>query len=281
MHEVLKFFLKWWFFLFFIFLETIALFFTFSKSRFHEAVYNDYTHTILGKIYQAKSDVQTYFSLSEENKKLACENAILRHELQTSKLIKTSKNDLKETDTVYLQEYTYTPVRIINNSIYQQENFLTLNKGKEDGIQVDMGVILPNGIAGLIIKTSPHFSTAISLLNTQIKINTRLKKSRYFGTLSWDGTDHDIVILQDIPKHVPLTKGEVVETDGKSAIFPEGIAIGTVAHYQLDQESATYRIKVKLRADLAAIENAYVVKNLFKKERKSIQVIPSKQIPTR
>ncbi|XCI75759.1 MAG: rod shape-determining protein MreC [Flavobacteriales bacterium] len=281
MREVLNFFLKWWFFLFFIFLKTIALFFTFSKSRFHWTVYDDYAHTILGKIYQAKANVQTYFSLSEENKKLAYENAKLHHELQTSKLIKIGKNDLKETDTIYLQEYTYTPVKIINNSIYQQENFLTLDKGKVDGIQVDMGVILPNGIAGLIIKTSPNFSTAISLLNTQIKINARLKKSRYFGTLSWDGTDHDIVILQDIPKHVHLTKGEVVETDGKSAIFPEGIAIGTVAHYQLNQESGTYHIKVKLRADLAVIENAYVVKNLFKKEWESIQIIPSKQTFTR
>lgn len=277
MREVLSFFLRWWLFLFFISLEVIALFLTFSKAGFHNTVCGGYAHDIIGEFYQVKAEVQAYISLSEENKKLAQENAMLRSELQTSKLIKGTEN-IKETDIAYLQEYTYTPVRVINNSIHQQENFLTLDKGELDGIRADMGVILPNGIAGVIIKTSPHFSTAISLLNTQIKVNARLKKSGYFGTISWDGASHYTVILKDIPKHVPLTRGELVETDSKSAIFPEGIIIGRVHNYKLDQESRTYHIKVKLQADLASMENAYVVKNLLKEEWEKVQVTPSKKI---
>lgn len=276
MREVLNFFLKGRLFLFFISLEIISLFMTFSKFRFHRNVYSDYVHTILGKAYQAKAQVQAYFLLNEKNKKLARENAMLRHELQASKLTRNDEN-IRQIDTVYLQEYTYTPVKVINNSIHQQENFLLLDKGELDGIQTDMGVILPDGIAGIIINTSPHFSTAISLLNTQVRINARLKKSRYFGTLGWDGATHEIVILKDIPKHVSLTRGDLVETDGKSAIFPEGIVIGTVNSYQLDQENNTYLIKVKLQADLAKIESAYVVKNLFKKELENVQITPYKQ----
>ncbi|XOD67942.1 MAG: rod shape-determining protein MreC [Flavobacteriales bacterium Tduv] len=276
MREVLNFFLRWWLFLFFISLEVISLFFTFSKNGLHKTVYESYAHNIIGEIYQAKSEVQAYLSLREENKKLVRENAILRRELQTSKLTSDTKN-IKKIDTLYLQEYTYIPVRVINNSIHQQDNFLILDKGELDGIRADMGVILPNGIAGVIAKTSPHFSTAISLLNTQIKVNARLKKSRYFGTLSWDGASHDTVILKDIPKHVSLTRGELVETDSKSAIFPEGIVIGTVHNYKLDQESNTYCIKVKLQADLVSIENAYVVKNLLKKEWEKVQLFPFKQ----
>ncbi|WP_185878463.1 rod shape-determining protein MreC [Blattabacterium cuenoti] len=269
MRELLNFFFKWRFFIFFIFLESSALFLSFSKKNF--PIYTESSSFLLGKIYETIYRLRGYFLLDIENKKLIKENIKLRHASISSKIKKTTK-DFKEENVEYLQQYIYTPVKIINNSIHEQENYITINKGSLDGIKIDMGIILSDGIAGIIIKTSPHFSIAISLLNPKIKVNARLRKNKYFGTVSWEGLDHEHVVLYDIPRHSIFSKGDIVETDGKSATFPEGIPIGKVCSYRFDEEHANYVIKVKLFSNFSTIENAYVVKNLFKKEWNNIQL---------
>ncbi|BAM99318.1 rod shape-determining protein MreC [Blattabacterium cuenoti BPAA] len=271
MREFFNFFLKWRFFIFFFLLESAAIFLSFSNSKFQQYIYDGSSNFMIGKIYETIHKLRNYFLLEIENKKLLNENKRLHNAQIFSKIRKISK-DFKKEDINYLQQYTFTPVQIINNSIHEQENYITINKGSVDGIKPDMGIILYNGIAGIIIKTSPHFSIAISLLNQKIKVNARLKKNKYFGTLSWDGVDYEYVGLYDIPRHSTIHKGDIVETDGKSATFPEGIPIGRVHSYKLDEEHANYIIKVKLMANFSSIENAYVVKNLLKEEWNDVQL---------
>ncbi|WP_341661079.1 rod shape-determining protein MreC [Blattabacterium cuenoti] len=271
MREFFNFFLKCRFFIFFFLLESAAIFLSFSNSKFHQYIYEGSSNFMIGKIYETIHKLRNYFLLEIENKKLLNENKRLHDAQIFSKIRKISK-DFKKEDINYLQQYTFTPVQIINNSIHEQENYITINKGSIDGIKPDMGIILYNGIAGIIIKTSPHFSIAISLLNQKIKVNARLKKNKYFGTLSWDGVNYEYVVLYDIPRHSTIHKGYIVETDGKSSTFPEGIPIGIVHSYKLDEEHANYIIKVKLMANFSTIENAYVVKNLLKEEWNDVQL---------
>ncbi|WP_185851003.1 rod shape-determining protein MreC [Blattabacterium cuenoti] len=271
MREFFNFLLKWRFFLFFLLLELSAIFLSFSnsKNKLYQYIYTGSSNFIIGNIYESIYKLRQYFLLEVENQRLINENISLRHSSFSSKIKKVIK-DFNEDNVVYLQQYVYTPVKIINNSIHQQENYITINKGSLDGIRIDMGIILSDGIAGIITKTSPHFSIAISLLNAKIKVNARLRKNKYFGTISWDGLNHEYVVLYDISRYSFFSNGDIVETDGKSATFPEGIPIGKVDSYKLDEDRANYIIKVKLFSNFSTIENAYVVKNLFRKEWNNI-----------
>ncbi|WP_185855523.1 rod shape-determining protein MreC [Blattabacterium cuenoti] len=263
------------FFIFFFLLECIAIFFTFSDSKFNQDIYYGSSYLIIGKLYETISKFRSYFLLEIENEKLLNENKNLRNKNIFSKIEKVYK-DLKKEDINYLQQYIFTPVKVVNNSIHEQENYITINKGRIDGICVDMGIILSDGIAGIIVKTTPNFSIAISILNPKIKVNARLKKNKCFGALSWDGIDYKYVILNDIPRYCNISKGDIIETDGKSSTFPEGIAIGKVYSYKLDEENANFIIKVKLFSNFSTIEHAYVVKNLFKKEWENVHKVEYK-----
>ena len=123
----------------------------------------------------------------------------------------------------------------------------------------------PGGIAGIVINTTDSYSLVQSVLSfNKIKINAALKKSGYFGTLTWKGDDSRIMHLADIPKYVPLQVGDTVITDGKSAIFPQGIMIGKVAGYEVDTKTGFWDIAVELSEKMGNLSKIYVVKNLKK-----------------
>lgn len=165
------------------------------------------------------------------------------------------------------QIYTFVDGEIVFNSINRKDNYFTINRGKRDGVLPKMGVMAPNGIAGIVINTTDSYSLVQSILSlNKIKINAALKKSGYFGTLTWRGEDSRIMHLSDVPKYVPLQIGDTIVTDGKSAIFPQGIMVGKVAGYEVDSKTGFWDISVELSEKMGNLSKIYVVKNLKKAE---------------
>ena len=68
---------------------------------------------------------------------------------------------------------------------------------------------------------SDRFATAISILNSQIKINAVVKKSEHFGSLYWNGKNHQIMELEDIPKSANISIGDTIFQGGCLLFFPE------------------------------------------------------------
>lgn len=170
------------------------------------------------------------------------------------------------------QIYTFVDGEVVYNSINRQNNYFTINRGKLQGVATKMGVIAPNGIAGIVINTTDHYALVQSVLSVnKIKISAALKNSGYFGTLSWRGDDSRMMHLSDIPKYVPLKVGDTVITDGRSAIFPKGIMVGKIAGYEVDTKTGFWDISVELNEKMGPLSKVYVVKNLKKVEVQKIQ----------
>jgi rod shape-determining protein MreC len=77
--------------------------------------------------------------------------------------------------------------------------------------------------------------------------------------------------LEDIPKHVKLKKGEIIETSGFSTFYPEGIVIGKVLNQIEDNESNFAEINILLNTDFSTLEYVYVIKNNQYKELKQME----------
>ncbi len=137
---------------------------------------------------------------------------------------------------------------MINNSVNKQKNYFTLNKGRRQGIKVDMAVTSGDNVAGVIVGCSENYSVAISLLNLDFRLSARIRSNGYFGSLSWDGRNYRHAVLNEIPQHISVSIGDTVETTGYSAIFPEGIRIGTVSDLK-KSGSDFYKITVELFTD--------------------------------
>jgi len=273
MQQIIYFFQKFKYFLFFLFLECIALTLTFNNLNFHKSKFVNSANSVTGIFYTTLSNSKEYLSLKSKNQSLQEENTKLKNDLEKNKLFFST--DILVLDTVkYYQKYTYTEAKIINNNYSKPHNFLTINRGVNEGIVKEMGVINRKGIIGITENVSNNYTRVQSILNKNSNINARLKgNTAYFGTLKWNSIDYNTVQLHDIPRQAPLKIGDTIETGGKSTIFPEGIPIGTVSRIN-KRNTANSKINVTLFNDMSNLQYVYIVKNLHKQE---IQLLENKR----
>jgi rod shape-determining protein MreC len=198
------------------------------------------------------------------------ENIRLKNQLRTSFLYQGSITSTVR-DTLYRQQYTFLEAEVVNNSTNKQNNYITINKGRKQGIKEEMGVISPLGVVGVVKSVSANFSTVISVLNqNQNQISVKFQKNDYFGNLVWEGKNHRYATMKEILHHVPVAVGDTIVTSGLSAIFPKGIMVGTVEDFEV-KGGNFYEIKVKLANDFKQLTVVYVIKNYFKEEQLNLE----------
>jgi len=212
---------------------------------------------------------RTYLNLYPLSSRIAQENITLRNRLE--KLTSRGNNSfLMVSDSINRQQFNYTSAEVINNSTNRQKNYFTINKGKKQGVDVDMAVISQDGVAGIVVSSSENFSVAMSLLNIDFHLSARMKSNGYFGSVSWDGRDYKYAYLNEIPLHVVINMGDSVQTTGYSSIFPQGMLVGTVDDFE-KTGGDFYRIKILLATDFRKINYVSVISNLRKLEQKELE----------
>jgi len=164
----------------------------------------------------------------------------------------------------------YIPARVITSSVNKQYNYLTINKGEKQGVSPDMAVISETGAVGIVVASSENYSTIIPVLNRNFRLSARLKKNNFFGIAEWEGRSSEIVSLREIPVHVDVQPGDTVVTSGFSAVFPEGILVGTVEKVE-DTGGNFHEIKLRLSTDYRQLYHVNVVSFTFKEELNELE----------
>lgn len=255
-----------WFILFFV----TSLLFVVRHNRFQRSAFINSSNVAVGSIYDKLNSWKSYLALDETNKNLALENANLRQQLQSFKLTDTI-DSIQVMDSIDFHRYRFTVAEVVNNSIHQKSNFVTLNKGSFDGIEKGLGVITSTGVVGIVLNVSPHFSTVQSLLHPDTRVSVTLDSTNVFGSLVWgNNIDPQFATVKDIPNHVKAQTGRKVYTSGFS-LFPKGIEVGRVSETDESSGGSFLNIRIKLRTNFSNLDYVYVVKDLLEDEKKELQ----------
>lgn len=263
------------FFLFFI-LEVIAFVIIYRFNNYQKASFLNYTGSVASSFYTGVSNTREYFTLRRVNDSLQLENARLRS-MQLTSYYENNVSVTTINDTVYKQQYQYIPARIVNNSVVRRNNYITLNRGRNHGIEPKMGVISQVGIVGIVMDVSDNYCTVLSLLNSNCKISAKVKKNGAFGSLVWNGGDPRYATLLDVNKHVPVATNDEIVTSNFSKIFPEGLPIGKIYSHSLDAGDNFHTIKVELYTDFSTVSTVYVTRNLMKEEQENLEATLPKE----
>lgn len=275
MHELFAFFRnnsKWFVFIIYVVISCMLLF---QNNPYQHHVYLTSANTVASTVYGLGNEVTSYFNLRQINNDLNSRNADLQSEVlnlreQLDRLQEDRCTDTLRTDST-TGHFRFIMAHVINNSVSKPFNYLTLNKGSDDGIQTEWGVIDQNGVVGIISNVGPHSCRVISLLNPNFRLSCKVKNSEGFGSLVWSGTDPELALLEELPRHTVYHTGDTIVTSGFSAVFPPGIPVGTVISNDQSRKENFFTLKVKLFADFSTLSTVQVVVNNYRDELKALE----------
>ncbi len=240
-----------------------------------------YAHTatlVGGNINKQWRGVVDYIHLPDRLEQIAQENDSLKTLLLRMRTVQVPYRDTFFTvsfDTLkrktYRPDFEFISAEVIGNNIGGSSNWITLNRGKNDGVTENSGVVTRQGVVGIVRFADNNFALAMSVLHRQTKISASIKNRGFFGSLVWDGENPSEMILNDIPKHVPIQPGDTVVTSGYSLLFPKDYPIGTIESSNIPSGSNFHLIRVKLSQNMADVRDVYVVKNIYYTQIDSLQ----------
>ena len=247
--------------LLFLLLLVVSLYLTVQTHSYHKSQVLHSANFVSGAVYEKTNSITEYLHLKDENNRLAEENAKLKQILYNSEVIVDSAFAINPEIRI-AQDFKLFHAKIIKNSFYNKDNYLTIKGGSKNGVKKDMGVINSKGVIGIVENVSKNYATIQSILNTQTKISAKLSNSNHFGTITWNGKNTGFVQLIDIPKLAVLHKGDSIVTGGISTIFPENVPIGVVDKVFTSKNSNFYTINVRLFNDMTSIGSVYLIENI-------------------
>src|SRR5690606_2661608 len=257
-------------FFFFVLFFTFAVYLVVHDNSFQRASAINSSNEFIGSAYARINAWQSYLHLREINQQLANENAGLREQLQRL-TVPESVVDGAGTDSMGEVQYRYVVAQVTNNSIHQKNNYITLDKGRKHGIEKGMGVITSNGIVGIVLNVSEHFSTVQSLLHSETRVSAALEDSGAFGSLMWGNNyDAQVGVLKDIPNHVKVREGERVFTSGFS-LFPPGLLVGHVLQMGTSGGDSFLDIHIQFSTQFHNLRQVYVVVDMLANEKEVLE----------
>lgn len=273
MDRIIAFFRKYISIFVFIILEIVSLLLVVKKNELQQSVVFRYSTNIVAKCYYVISSVESYFYLDEVNEHLVAENNQLRSQVDELK----NQVDLLTADSValpqVLSDVDYISAKIVYNSVYRTQNYIIINKGADQGVEPDMGVIAPQGVVGVVVRVSKNYSVVLPIINPDQRISVKIKSNQQLGMLVWDGTNPKFSQMEEIPSHVNPVVGDTIVTSGFSAIFPDGLVIGVIDRAVNEEHAPFCKVNVKLAVDFQSL--SYVTVTAYKNREELINLSKS------
>lgn len=285
MYKLIEFLRRIYVVLLFLAIEAIALNYYAHSSYYTQAKILSRAHSIAGGVQSSIFGVKHYFTLRSENETLSQRVAELEQALayyrdqevdrQTDSL---SLEGIDSAMVESLSQYRYTTARIISNSISRSRNFITLNRGLMHGVMEDMAVISPSGMMiGYVVGCSERYSVVLPMLNIDFRTSGKIAGDDHFGSIYWSGNSPYKVEMTDLSKHADIEIGDEVVTTGLSHFFPEGIKIGYVDSYSINDTQTSYNVTVRLAADMTKLNNVILIENVDYGEITNLENNPQRE----
>lgn len=275
MRNLLDFLYKYHHWLVFILLEVVSVVLLFQYNSYQGSVWFSSASAVAGKVYEQESKMTAYLSMAKENEELTMRNLYQERQLDQLRRLyaeatkDTTAAELKELE--FLSQYKLIQAKVVENSIHKLENLITIDKGRKDGVEPDMGVACGNGIVGVVYLVSDHYSVVISALNAaSSRISCAIRGRGYFGYLHWYGGDPSVAYVEDVPRHAKFKLGEWMVTSGFSSIFPSGVQVGKIEQAYNSSDGLSYKLKVRLSTDFGNVRDVVVISDKSIAERAAL-----------
>lgn len=197
-------------------------------------------------------------SVEEENRQLRQEIEWLQG--QNNQLREAAAATQRLSSLLQFKERAQSKVvaaQVIGRDATNRYRSLILNKGENDGIHPDMGVITPAGVVGRVVKTTNGTSVVLLITDINNAVAGLIQRTRDEGIIQ--GTPEGRIRMKYIPMLSEVKDGDRVVTSGLVGDFPRGVAIGTITRIEKEEGALFQTAEVTPEVDVNYIEEVLVV----------------------
>jgi len=184
----------------------------------------------------------TFFSnmkyYEQENARLNQENGELKEQIRKLEAAGAENADLR--DLLNLRKKYETENAIVAEIISYDASawfkVMSINKGRNDGVNENMIVLTPNGLVGKVTQVSDTSSKVTTILDVNNVVSARIIKTGDLVTTKGDMnlSEKGLLRLNYVTSDTSLNIDDVIETSGMGGIYPKGIFIGTIKQVEQD-----------------------------------------------
>ena len=270
MAALIEFIKRYNFWFIFILLEVASFVMLVRFNSYHGSLWFTQTNSAVAKINKVYTDLEAYIHLDEVNRKLTLQNSMLQ--LQVNQLREQLKdathqpsiNDRHILDT--LSGYRMISARVVSASLLKQTNYIVIDKGAAEGVKEEMGVVGGGGVVGIVQSVNKHHSLVLPIINHNSRISCRIRRTGYYGSLTWEGGSPYYANLVGVPQYAKVKRGDAIETSGYSTMFPPGLFVGKVRDIKDAPDGLSKQLIVNLGTNFGNLRDVTIFENKHKQE---------------
>jgi len=161
----------------------------------------------------------------------------------------------------FKEEYEIDAIvaRVISKDISPEFRALRLNRGTNDGVELNMPVVTQEGVVGRVMRVTANTSDVLTVLDILSGIDVIVKRSRARGIV--EGFSEELCQLKYTLRTDDIQPGDLLITSGLGGIYPKGVPVGNVSNVYRKPYGITQNIEVTPSANFNQLEEVLIIRD--------------------
>jgi len=206
--------------------------------------------------------LRTLEQIDAENRQLTVENRELRATVQILQDLEMENNRLRDA-LGYMErsKFRLVPAQVVSRDASTWWNTVRINRGFEDGVEVDRPIITDKGLVGKTVSVSKNIATVMLISDENCKVGAKVEGTREQGVSQGRRISSESkgeIELNFLTKQAELPPGaEVISAGVTGGVFPPGLKLGTVKSFR--QRDLDGQALIEPSVDLSTIRDVFVI----------------------
>ena len=215
-----------------------------------KTMFGDFVTPMQKGINSVGSSISGAFDLFHSKESLLAENKELKDKLDSlsynNKILVSENNELENyRQLVNLNkkypDYPKVAATVISRDGNNWFNVFYIDKGTEDGIDVDMNVISGNGLVGIVSEAGKHYAKVRSIIDDKSNVSAMFEKTGETCIVkgNMESIYNGYIDVEMISNSAKIKQGDEVVTSHVSDKYLQGLSVGYVKDIKTDAATLT------------------------------------------
>ena len=205
-------------------------------------------------------------ALNEKNEELQDQVDELTAENESLKQYQSLVEELEELLELKssFTDYETVAAQVVSKSSDNYFSTFTINKGSNDGIEVDMNIIADGGLVGIVTDVGLNYSTCRALSYDDNNVSAMLEETLDICVVTGNLTlmEDNLLAFSDMSASAQISEGMTIVTSTVSSKYLPNLIIGYVDSYEVDGNGLTISGYITPAVDFDSLTYVLVITTL-------------------